>query len=166
MGSGRRFRYQEDPLYRFLWRTRQRMDAGELDADLGTLLIVMGEDMARSTPGASLMLRAMQGRFLDLYGRLEDGSTADLLTHTRGVSQLDALHKSIRAAAGREGAGRKSSPFSPPSPERRSGPVFRPPTSGQARQSETEGKDGHSAETDAGSGEEGGPMADGGNPAA
>jgi hypothetical protein len=80
------------------------MASGEMDGDLGPLLLTMGEEMARATPGASGMLRAMQARFLDLYGRLEGAESAELMTHTRGVSQLEALYRSIRLASDREGA--------------------------------------------------------------
>ncbi len=92
------------------------MAAGELDRDLGALLLAMAEEMALETPGASGMLRALQARYLDLYARLEDSGTADLLTHSRGVSQLVQLQRSIRLADIKELTHRphRDSPFAAP----------------------------------------------------
>jgi hypothetical protein len=80
------------------------MDASELDPDLGTLLLAMAEEMTRECPGASMMLRALEARYCDLYGRLEGAEAGELMTHARAVSQLEALYRSIRLASGREGA--------------------------------------------------------------
>jgi len=105
------------------------MAAGELDVDLGTLLLSLSEEMERESPKASGMLRGLQARYLDLFERLEAGP-GDLMSHSRGVSQLVALQRSIRLAATRDGSGRKSSPFSPPAPapQRRSRSPFEAPS--------------------------------------
>lgn len=93
---GRYERHQSDPLERFAWMTRKRMQGGELDEDLGRLLLSLADDLAEEV-GASAMARASAARFMDLYARLESGAEESLLTHSRGVSQLVALERAIRA---------------------------------------------------------------------
>jgi hypothetical protein len=97
------------PLDRFRWSVTKRMRAGELDRDLGTLLLAMSTEMEHETPEAGVTVRGLQARYLDLYERLEEPGLTELLTRTRAVSQMVALERSIRASYRGSGKVRGSS---------------------------------------------------------